>query len=30
MVYDYATGQVILFGGNGRGSGFNDTWSYKP
>ena len=30
MVYDSVTGQAILFGGNGGGSGFNDTWSYRP
>jgi ribosomal protein L7/L12 len=31
MVYDPASGKVILFGGsNGIGAFFNDTWAYDP
>jgi N-acetylneuraminic acid mutarotase len=31
MVYDPASGKVILFGGSGEGFGYlNDTWAYDP
>ena len=29
MAYDVASGQVVLFGGNGSGTGLSDTWTWN-